>query len=177
MFLVYGECEEDVAVKGYVDASFGSDPDDSKSQMGYVFMLNGGAISWRSGKQSIVAQSSMESEYMTACDASNEAIWLKKFVIELGVFPSCSDPVSIYCDNTGAIVNAREPRTHSTAKHILRRYHVTRDYVRDGHVKICKIHTDLNAADPLTKPLPQAKHDQHQDTIGVRFLPDNLVYL
>jgi hypothetical protein len=64
MFLVYGECEEELAVKGYVDASFGSDPDDSKSQTGYVFMLNGGAISWRSGKQSVVAQSSMESEYI-----------------------------------------------------------------------------------------------------------------
>ena len=119
MLLVYGGCEEGLAIKGYVDASLGTDPDDSKSQTGYVFMLNGGAISWRSGKQSVVAQSSMESEYIAACEASNEAHWVKKFVIELGVFPSCNDPVSIYCDNTGAIANATEPRTHSTAKHIL----------------------------------------------------------
>ena len=98
--------------------------------------------------------------------------WLKKFVIELGVFPSCNDPVSIYCDNTGAIANAREPRTHSTAKHILRRFHVMRDYVKDCHTRICKIYTDLNVADPLTKPLPQRNLEQHKETIGVRYIPD-----
>ena len=69
MFLVYGGCEEELAVKGYVDASLGTDPDDSKSQTGYVFMLNGGTISWRSGKQSVVALSSMEFEYIATCEA------------------------------------------------------------------------------------------------------------
>ena len=140
--------------------------------MGYVFVLNGGAISWRSGKQSVVAQSSMESEYIAICEASNEAHWLKKFVIEFGAFPSCNDHVSIYCDNTSAIANAREPMTHSTTKHILRHFHVTIDYVKDGHTRICKIHTDLNAADPMTKPLPQGKHEKHRETIGVRYLLD-----
>src|ERR1041385_7018640 len=106
LFLVYEGVDEELTVKGYVDASLGLDLDDSKSQTGYVFMLNGGASSWRSGKQSVVAQYTMESEYIAACEASNEALWLKKFVIELGVFPSCTDPVSIYCDNTGAIANA-----------------------------------------------------------------------
>src|SRR3954469_13076696 len=99
-------------------------------------MLNDGAISWRSGKQSVVAQSTMESEYIAACEASNEALWLKKFVIKLGVFPSYTNPVGIFCDNTGAIANAKEPRTDSTVEHILRKFHVTRDYVRDGHTRI-----------------------------------------
>ena len=58
-------------------------------------MLNGGAVSWRSGKQSSIAQSTMESEYMAAAEASNEAVWLREFVIELGVFPSMRDPVNI----------------------------------------------------------------------------------
>src|SRR3954467_1491449 len=84
-FLVYGGVDEELTVKGYVDASLDSDLDDSKSQTGYVFMLKGGAISWRSGKQSVAAQSSMESEYIAACEESNENLWLKKFVIELGV--------------------------------------------------------------------------------------------
>ena len=172
MFLVYGGCEEELGVKGYVDASFDTDPDDSKSQTGYVFMVNGGAVSWRSCKQSTVAQSTMESEYIAASEAANEAVWLRKFVIELGVFPSMRDPVNLLCDNTGAIANAKEPRSHSTAKHILRRYHVIRQYVKEGDIKICKVHMDLNVADPLTKPLPQAKHDQHLDAIGVRFLPN-----
>jgi hypothetical protein len=172
MFLVYGGCGEELGVKGYVDASFDTDPDDSKSQTGYVFMVNGGAVSWRSCKQSTVAQSTMESEYMAASEAANEAVWLRKFVIELGVFPSMQDPVTILCDNTGAIANAKEPRSHSTAKHILRRYHVIRQYVKENNIKICKVHTDLNVADSLTKPLPQAKHDQHQVSMGVRVLPN-----
>ena len=61
IFLVYGGCEEELAVKGYVNASLDFDIDDSKSQTGYVFMLNAGAISWRSVKQLVVAQYSMES--------------------------------------------------------------------------------------------------------------------
>src|SRR3954465_860348 len=125
LFLVYGGVDEELTVKGYVDASLDSDLDDSKSQTGYVFMLNGGAIIWRSGKQSVVAQSSMESEYIASCEASNEVLWLKKFVIELGVFPSYTGPVGIFRDNKGAIANAKEPRIHSTSKHILRKFHVT----------------------------------------------------
>ena len=111
-------------------------------------MLNGGAISWRSGKQSVVTQSTMESDYIVACEPSNEALWLKKFVIELGVFPSCTGLVGFFCDNTGSIANVKEPRTNSTAKHVLRKFHVTRDYVRDGHTRIHKIHTDLKHSRP-----------------------------
>jgi hypothetical protein len=107
MVLVYGGNEEELNIKGYVDASFDTDPDDSKSQTGYVFMLNGGALSWESCKQDLVAQSTMESEYNSASEAANEGVRLRKFVIELGVFPSMGDPVDILCDNTAAITNTR----------------------------------------------------------------------
>ena len=53
MFLVYGGDKEPVA-NGHIDASFDTDPDDSKSQIGYVFLLNGGAVSWCSSKQSVM---------------------------------------------------------------------------------------------------------------------------
>ena len=172
LFLVYGGCTDDLSVTGYVDVSFSSDPDDSKSQTGYVFVVNGGAVSWRSGKQAVVAQSTMESEYIAANDAANEAVWMRKFLIELGVFPCAQDPVNIYCDNTGAIANAKEPRSHSTAKHIFRCFHVIRQFIKDGDVKICKVHMDLNVEYPLAKALPQEKHDKHHDAIGVRILPD-----
>ena len=114
----------------------------------------------------------MESEHIAASDAANEAVWLRKFIIELGVFPSAQDPVNLYCDNTSVIANVKEPRSHCTTKHILRRFHVIRQYVKEGDVKICKIHTNLNVADPLTKALLQEKHDQHQMSMGVRLLPD-----
>ena len=55
-------------------------------------------------------------------------------------------------------------------KHIKRRFNSIRNYVQDGDIDICKVHTDLNVADPLTKPLPRAKHDQHQNSMGVPFI-------
>ena len=73
MFLVYGGDKEQV-VNGYVDASFGTDPDDSKSQTGYVFLLNGGAASSCSSKQSIMAGSTCEAEYLAASEAANEGV-------------------------------------------------------------------------------------------------------
>ncbi|KAK1630402.1 hypothetical protein QYE76_004717 [Lolium multiflorum] len=95
---------------------------------------------------------------------------MKRFIVELGVVPSALDPLVIYCDNMGAIANAQEPRSHKRLKHIKLRYHSIREYIEDGEVKICKVHTDLNVADPLTKALPRAKHDQHQNAMGVRYL-------
>jgi hypothetical protein len=70
MFLVYGG-EEELVASCYVDASFDTDPDDSKSQSGYVFVMNGGAVSWRSSNQSVVARSSTEAEYVAASEAAD----------------------------------------------------------------------------------------------------------
>ncbi|KAK1620558.1 hypothetical protein QYE76_026075, partial [Lolium multiflorum] len=130
--------------------------------------------SWASSKQCTVAKSSTESEYIAASEASSGAVWMKRFIVELGVVPSALDPLIIYCDNMGAIANAQEPRSHKRLKHIKLRYHSIREYIEDGEVKICKVHTDLNVADPLTKALPRAKHDQHQNAMGVRL---HLTYL
>ena len=73
MFLVYGG-DEELVVKGYIDASFDTDPDDSKSQTGYVFILNGGAVSWCSSKQSVMAGSTCEAEYIAASEAAHEGV-------------------------------------------------------------------------------------------------------
>jgi hypothetical protein len=170
MVLVYGGCEEELSIKGYVDASFDTNLDDSKSQIGYVFMLNGHAVSWKSCKQDLVAQSTMESEYMAASEATSEGVRLRKFIIELAVFASMDDPVDIMCDNMASIANTKELRAHSVVKHILQHYHVIRSYVNDGKVKVCEVHTDLNIADPLTKPLPWEKFDPHRLSMGVRSL-------
>jgi hypothetical protein len=172
MFLVYGGLEEDLCVKCYSDASFQTDRDDSRSQSGYVFIMNGGAIAWKSSKQNVVAQSTTESEYVAASEAAQEAAWMKKFIADLGVVPAIQDPIEIFCDNEGAIAQAKEPRSHHSTKHILRRFHYIRDIVERGDVCIRKVHTDQNLADPFTKPLPQAKHEGHARAIGLRFSSD-----
>ena len=117
-------------------------------------MLNGGAVSWKSSKQETVADSTTEAEYIAASEAAKEGVWIKKFISELGVVPSVSSHLDLYCDNSGAIVQAKEPRSHQKSKHILRRFHLIREIIDRGDVKICKVHTDLNIADPLTNPLP-----------------------
>ncbi|KAK1678677.1 hypothetical protein QYE76_039525 [Lolium multiflorum] len=89
-------------------------------------------VSWASSKQCTVAKSSTESEYIAASEASSEAVWMKRFIVELGVVPSALDPLVIYCDNMGAIANAQEPRSHKRLKHIKLRYHSIREYIEDG---------------------------------------------
>ncbi|KAK8618172.1 hypothetical protein V6N13_116040 [Hibiscus sabdariffa] len=147
VFLVYGG-EEELRIKGYTDASFQTDKDDSRSQSGFVFYLNG------------------------ASEAAKEAVWIKKFITVLGVIPSISDAVDLYCDNNGAIAQAKEPRSHQRSKHILRRFHLIREIVDRGDVEICKVHTDDNIADPLTKPLAQQMHDRHTESLGIRYVSD-----
>ncbi|GAA0163502.1 transmembrane signal receptor [Lithospermum erythrorhizon] len=135
---------------------------------GYVFCLNGRAVSWRSSKQSTVADSTTESEYIATSDAVKEPCWIKKFVTELGVVPSIEGPVELLCDNTGDISQAKEPRAHHKSKHVPRKYHPIRDMLNKGDIKVCKVAAKTNVADPFTKPLPQENHDEHAANIGLR---------
>ena len=170
-FLVYGG-EEELIVNGYTDAAFQTDVEDSKSQSGYVFCLNGGAVSWKSSKQDTVADSTTESEYIAASEAAKEAVWIRKFITGLGVVPSILDPIELHCDNNGAIAQAKEPRSHQRSKHILRRFHLIREIVERGDVKICKIPGENNVADPLTKQLARPKHEGHVRSFGLRTMSD-----
>ena len=101
MFLIYGDSE--LKVSGYTDASFQTDKDDNKSQSGFIFLLNGGTVSWKSFKQSTIADSTTEAEYITASEAAKEAVLMHKFIADLEVVPSFIEPITVYCDNNGAI--------------------------------------------------------------------------
>jgi hypothetical protein len=81
--------------------------------------VNGGAVSWRSCKQSLIAKYTLDLEYIAAADGANKVVWLHKYIIELGVFPGMHGPVHIYCDDTTAIAKATELRAHSIDKPIL----------------------------------------------------------
>ncbi|KAJ9556290.1 hypothetical protein OSB04_010904 [Centaurea solstitialis] len=170
MFLVFGGSEDEISVTGYSDASFQTDRDDYRSQSGYVFTLNGGAISWKSSKQDTIADSTTEAEYIAASDAAKEAVWLRNFITDLRVVASISRPVDIYCDNSGAVAQAKEPREHHKSRHVLRKFHLIREIIGRGDVRICKIPTDENVADPLTKPLARVKHETHANSIGMQYL-------
>ncbi|KAL0394332.1 UNVERIFIED_CONTAM: Retrovirus-related Pol polyprotein from transposon TNT 1-94 [Sesamum latifolium] len=137
MFLIYDGGE--LILEGYSDASFQSDEDDAKSQSGFMFKLNGGVVAWKSFKQDTTADSTTEAEYIAASEAAKEAIWMKNYIQELGVVPSIVEPVVIFCDNNGAIAQAKEPRSHHRSKHIIRRYHLLREMVSRGDCRMDRV--------------------------------------
>ncbi|GJW23583.1 retrotransposon protein, putative, ty1-copia subclass [Tanacetum coccineum] len=169
MFLVYGgNPDTELDVTGFCDASWQCDKDDTKSQTGYVFVVNGGAVDWKSKKQTTIAMHATQSEYMAASEAAMEAVWIRKFVEDLGVMPSISKPINMYCDNSAAIIFANEPGVMKGARHFLRRYHYVREQVESGEIKLIKVHTDKNLADAFTKALPRGKVSEHANGIGLR---------
>ncbi|KAK0592998.1 hypothetical protein LWI29_028837 [Acer saccharum] len=102
----------DLVPVGYTDSDFQSDSDSRKSTSGAVFTIGGGAVIWRSIKQSCISNSTMEAEYVAACEAAKEAVWLRQFLIDLEVVPNANKQITIYCDNSGAVANSKEPRSH-----------------------------------------------------------------
>ena len=146
---------EDLTAIGYIDSDFQSNRDFRKSTSGYVFTLGGGVISWRSIKQSCIANSIMEAEYVAACEAVKEAIWLRKFQSDLGVMRIERVPITLFCDNSGVVAQSKEPRNHKRGKHIECKYQLIREIVVCGDVIVAKIASAENLADPFTKTLPQ----------------------
>ena len=167
-FLVYGgNPSTELEFAGYCDASWKGDKDDTKSQTGYVFVLNGGAVDWRSKKQSTLAMSAAESEYIAASEAAMEAVWIRKFVSGLGVVPSIQRPMKMYCDNSAAIIFANEPGIMKGTRHFPIKYHYVREQVALGEIEMLKVHTDDNLADQLTKALPGTKLYKLAEGIGL----------
>ncbi|GJR77138.1 retrotransposon protein, putative, ty1-copia subclass [Tanacetum coccineum] len=143
------------------------DADDLKSETGYVFVLNEGVVDWKSAKRSIFATSSVEAEYIAAFDASKEAVWVRKFISGLSVVPSIEKPINMYCDNTGAIAIANESGITKGASHFRAKVHYLREVIEYGDVKLEKVHTDDNLANPFTKALAFPKHSEHTKNIGM----------
>ena len=158
---------DDLLPVGYTDSDFQSDSDNSKSTSSYVFTLEGGAIAWRSVKQKCVSDSTMEAEYVAASEAAKEAVWLRNFLMDLDVIPGLPKIITIYCDNSGAVANSKEPRVHKASKHIERKYHLIRDIVK-REVVVTKIASADNLADPFTKALSAKAFDRHVEGMGIR---------
>nr|GEW89393.1 hypothetical protein [Tanacetum cinerariifolium] len=145
MFLVYeGDLKQELRVSCYTDARYLTDADDLKSQTRYVFILNGGAVDWKSAKQSIFATSSAKAKYIAANDAFKEAVWVRKFFFRLGVVPTIEEPISMYYDNTGAIAIANELGITKGARHFCAKVHYLREFIKYGDMKLEKVHTDDN---------------------------------
>ncbi|GJW79356.1 putative retrotransposon protein [Tanacetum coccineum] len=154
-----GEPETELEVTCYTDDGFHTDKDDTKSQSGYVSVLNGGAVDWKSVMKSTIAMSSTEVEYIAVAEASMEAVWMRKFIDGLqNVVPTNKRPMEMLCDNMPAIEIANDPRIMKGARLYQRKYHYIHKVIQDGEIVLKKVHIDDNVADSLTKPMPYTKH-------------------
>ena len=116
----------------------------------------------------------MEAEYVAACEAAKEAVWLKKFLSNLGVVRIEQVPITLFCDNSGAVVQSKDPMNHKKGKHIERKYHIIKDIIAHGDVVVAKIESTINLADPFTKALPQRTFESHLEGMGVRLENNSL---
>ena len=162
--ILYGS--EPNLVIGYCDADYAGDLDTRRSTTGYVFILHGGAITWLSKRQSTVAVSTTEAEYVAAAQATKEALWLRVLLADLGIVVNT---FPIRADNQSALKLLKNPVVSNRAKHIDVVYHFARERVVKGDVKFDYICTDEMLADMLTKPVPRSKLELCCEGIGMTF--------
>jgi hypothetical protein len=149
--------DHDFTLIGYTDADWAGSVADRKSTSGCCFSMGSTMISWQSRKQSSIALSTAEAEYIDACSASCEAIWLRKLLT--GLFDLEMRATAILCDNQSCIKMTENPVFHDRSKHIEIRYHFIRDMVQRGALKLQYISTDEQVADVMTKPLSRVKFE------------------
>jgi hypothetical protein len=136
---------------GFADSDWGGDLTTRRSTTGYLFTLAGAAISWSSKRQPTVALSSTEAEYMSACSAAQETVYLRALLKDLG-HPQ-NGPTVLHQDNQGAIAIGSDFISNRRTKHIDIKYHFIREKVEDGVIRLQYIPTAEMVADCLTKPV------------------------
>jgi hypothetical protein len=129
------------------------------------FSLGSAMISWSSRKQKSIALSTAEAEYMAACEACTEAVWLRKLISDL--FDQTPESTTIYCDNQSCIRLSEHPVFHERSKHIEIKYYFIRDKFQKGEVKLEYIPTDKQTTNILTKPLSRIKFAYFREKMGI----------
>ena len=147
-------------MRGYTDADWAADVDERKSTSGFIFLLGNSTISWSSKKQTCVALSTMESEFIAFSSTVQEGVWLKRFLDHLKV-TSSEEPVTIMSDSQSSIAYTKDPKFHSKTKHIDIKYHYVKDKVARGEVNLKYISTHDMIADPLAKAVTRDVFERH----------------
>lgn len=163
LWLVLGGAEDNEVV-GFSDAD-GMSTKGRKAISGYVFMLNGGAVSWSSKRQSLVTLSTTEAEYVALTHASKEALWLRSFIIEL--FQQPEHPIQLLSDNQSSIALSKDDHFHARTKHIDIRFHFIRYAIAEGRISLSYCPTEDMTADVLTKALPSLKTKHFASSMGL----------
>jgi hypothetical protein len=150
----------------YADADWATNSEDRLSRSGSVSQIGDSTIWWKSRKQTSIAASSCEAEYMALFESAKDAIWLRNLLCEFGFCPG-SAPTTIFHDNQGSIVWAKEDSLRKV-KHVALRYHFTHNLINAGQIELTYVESKSNRADSLTKPLSGSQFSDSKNVLGVR---------
>lgn len=154
----------DADLIGYSDADWARDPNTRRSTTGYVFLYAGGAVAWGSHLQHSVTLSSMESEWVALGKASQEAVWLRRILEDLGEKQNSS--TCILEDNQSCIHFVNSDRTTRRSKHIETKTNYVRELCEEDRLQLSYCPTDEMVADALTKPLGTLKTQKFSKMMG-----------
>jgi len=162
---------------GFADAGYLSDPQNGRSQTGYVFTYGGTPIYWRSMKQTIAATSSNHVEILAIHEASHECVWLRSIIHHIrgdcGILTGKEVPTVMHEDNAACISQLKKGYIKSDKiKHIVPKFFFTPDLQKDGEVLVTQIRSSENLADLSTKALPTATFKKLFQKLGLRRLKD-----
>ena len=156
----------------YTDAGYLSDPHNGKSQIGFVFLHGGTAISWKSSKQTLTATSTNHSEIIALYEASRECVWLRRVINHIqqscGI-GSIESPTIIYEDNSACVTQMQTGYIKSNiTKHIAPKLFYPHELQESGEINILQIKSCDNLADLFTKSLPTSIFQKFVHDIGMR---------
>ncbi|XP_052880506.1 secreted RxLR effector protein 161-like [Gossypium arboreum] len=157
-------------VVGYFDSDFAGCQDSRKSTSGYIYLLVGGVISWKSVKQTLVASSTMAAEFIACYEASNHGIWLRMRILE-----NVERPLKLFCDNKSAVLYSNNNRSLFKSNHIDIKFLVVKERVQNGQISIEHIGTNSMIADPPTKGLPPKVFHEHTAHMGVTLFENIMI--
>jgi hypothetical protein len=152
-------------LRGYCDSDWAGDKDNYVSTGAWIFLMNGGAISWQCKRGKTPAQSSCDAEYVAEGLAAQEICHLRNILSELHLEPP--EPIPLFSDSKSAIQITKNPVFHERNKHVALKYHFSRHLQADGRMSIQYIPTERQVADALTKALYGPKLSWSQEQMGL----------
>jgi hypothetical protein len=140
-------------LEGYCDANWVSGNDEICSTSGYVFTMGGGAVSWKSSKQTCIARSTMESEFIALELAGQEAEWLRNLLADVPIWEGRQTPISLHCDSQAALGIAKNSVYNAKKRHLRIRHAAVKQLLENGVIALDYVKSEGNLADPFTKGL------------------------
>ena len=157
---------------GYSDFDFSRCLDNKRSTSSYVFMLAGGVISWKSAKQTLIASSTITTEFIACYEASNHGLWLRNFLTRLHMVKGIKRRLKLYCDNNSTVLYSNNNKSSSKSKHIDIKFLVVKERAQNGKLAIEHNGTNCMIVDSLTKGLPPKVCYQQTTSMGVILYED-----